>query len=348
MKTDRKIITFLFLFAGLASPGLKAEEIVQTPAAVAKIGAAVLTEPQMRKDLGMSLYEAENNLYQLKKNWVDQQTKNILFEEAAKEAGLPRQAWQKREIEVRVTPPTQQDVDQWAPRFAPRGSTAPLDAVQLAQMKQQATQMLVNQRRSMRENEVYRLLLQKNPLEILFTKPEQPRIEVTYGPDAPVKGPKDAPITLMEFTDFQCPYCKGAVNTLHQIEAAYPGKIKIVARQNPLALHQRARPSAEAAFCAKEQGKFWEYREKLFANQSQLEEADFRRYAKELGLSEKKFDKCLTEHRHAAKIDADLAEGQRYGVRGTPHFFINGRPISGAQPYDNFKAVIDDELAKKR
>src|SRR5207302_2441603 len=135
-------------------------------------------------------YEAENQLYQVKKNWVDQKAKTLLFNQAAKEAGLSLQAWQAKEIDAKVAPPSQQEIDQWAPRFGVQGSTVPPRDAQYAQMKEQAKQYLSQQKRVQRENDLYQQLVQKNPVELFFTKPEAPHIDVTYTKDSPVKGPE--------------------------------------------------------------------------------------------------------------------------------------------------------------
>ena len=351
MKITRSSVIFVACFLSFGASVLHSAEPAAVPAKastpVAKVGTVILTEEDMRKDMGMNLYEAENQLYQIKKGWVDQKVKNVLFDQAAKEAGLSRAAWQARDIEGKITPPSQQEIDQLAPRFAAQGSTVPPVGADLAKLKDQAKQYLEGQKRTQQENMVYQQLLAKNPVDLLFTKPEAPRIDVTYAADDPVKGPKNAPVTIVEFTDFQCPFCKRSQDALRQIESVYADKVKLVARQYPLPFHNRAKPAAEAALCALEQGKFWEMRDKLFDKQ-ELSDADFTRYAKEIGLKEKKFAACLAEHKYAARIDGDIADGQRFGVRGTPHFFINGTPISGAQPFENFKSVIDDELAKKK
>jgi protein-disulfide isomerase len=214
-------------------------------------------------------------------------------------------------------------------------------------MKEQAKQYLLTQKRTQQETAVYQQLVQKNPVDLLFAKPETPHIDIAFAADDPMKGPKNAPVTIVEFTDFQCPYCKRSQETLKQVETTYADKVKFVERQYPLPFHNRAKPAAEAALCAKEQGKFWEMHDKLFPSQS-MEDADIQRFAKEIGLNEKKFNKCLTEHKMMPRIETDIADGQKYGVRGTPHFFINGKPISGAQPFEAFKTAIDEELAKKK
>jgi protein-disulfide isomerase len=312
----------------------------EAPKELAKVGNVVLTEDQMRKEVGMQLYQAENNVYMTQKGWIDQKAQGILFDQAAKDAGLPRQAWEAREIDGKALPPDPQQVQQMAGQFARPGMAA-TDTLKMA------SDYLTNQNKQMRRNQLYQELTQKNPVQVFLTKPEAPHIDVTYSSEDPVKGKAKAPVTIVEFTDFQCPYCKRSQDALHQLEQAYPQDVKVVARQYPLPFHDRAKPAAEAALCAKEQGKYWDYRDKLFDKQ-QLSDADLQRYAQELHLNEKKFNQCLAGHRYAAKIDADIADGQRFGVNGTPHFFINGVSIVGAQPYQNFQQAVQDALNKKK
>ena len=164
---------------------------------------------------------------------------------------------------------------------------------------------------------------------------------------APSKGPANAPVTIIEFSDYECPFCKRAEPTVEQVVAAYPDKVRLVYRHYPLPFHKSARPAAEAAACANAQGKFWEYHAKLFQNQNQLGADKLAAYADEVGLDKAKFSDCLAKKPYTAAIDKDLADGQKVGVNGTPAFFINGRMLSGAQPFDKFKEIIDDELASK-
>ena len=308
---------------------------------IAKFGDTVLTEDQMRKDLGQQLYQAENNLYMIKKSWIDQKAEGYAFDRAAKEAGLSRQAWEAREIDAMVPQPDTNQIQQMAGRFA-RPGVASTETLKMA------ADALTTQNKQVRRAHLFQELSKKYPVEILVVKPEAPRINVTYAPDDPSKGSRQAPVTIVEFTDFQCPFCKRAMETLKQVEKAYPKEVRIIARQYPLPFHDRGKPAAEAALCAKEQGKYWEYREKLFENQTHLDDADFRTYAKDAGLNAKKFDQCLSEHRQAARVEADLADGKRFGVNGTPHFFINGESVVGAQPYESFKQAIDSALSKKK
>jgi len=181
----------------------------------------------------------------------------------------------------------------------------------------------------------------------LLKKPELPKVDVTFSLKDPASGPAKAPITIIAFTDFQCSYCRRGHETMKEIQKAYPGKVLLVQRQFPLSFHKRAKISAEAALCAGDQGQFWAYADKLFANQQKLEDTDLQKYAEDLRLDANVFGQCLSSHKYAVQIDRDIADGNRFGVRGTPAYFVNGRFMSGAQPFENFKETIDEELARK-
>ena len=154
-------------------------------------------------------------------------------------------------------------------------------------------------------------------------------------------------MTLVEFSDFQCPYCKRAQATLKQIIERYPGKVRHLFRDFPLeSLHPEARRAAEAARCAQDQGKFWEYHDVLFANSPSLATDDLRRYAEQVGLEVPTFERCVSTGVHRATVQRDLEEGIRLGVNGTPAFFVNGRALHGAQPLEAFARVIEEELSR--
>jgi protein-disulfide isomerase len=173
------------------------------------------------------------------------------------------------------------------------------------------------------------------------------KYEVKVG-DAPAKGPASAPVTVVAFSDFQCPFCSRAVPTVHQLETEYGGKVRIVFKQFPLPFHDKAHLAAEAALAANEQGKFWQMHDKLFANQQALDRASLEKYAQDLGLDMTKFKAALDSGKFKDKVDAEDREGAAVGVTGTPTFFINGTRVVGAQPIDAFKAIIDKELKGKK
>lgn len=173
-------------------------------------------------------------------------------------------------------------------------------------------------------------------------------VEVSIDDDA-VKGEASAPVTIIEFSDYECPFCgRYYEQTLPQIISEYVnnGKVKIVFRDFPLGFHSKAQKAGEAAECAGEQGKYWAMHDKLFDNQGSLDVDDLKTYAGEIGLNTAQFDTCLDSGKMADEIAKDMSDGQSYGVKGTPAFFINGRFLSGAQPFSAFKQIIDEELAK--
>src|SRR3989338_4232933 len=169
--------------------------------------------------------------------------------------------------------------------------------------------------------------------------------------DNPQKGSDDAPITIVEFSDFQCPYCaRFYAQTLPYIDNDYiqTGKVKFVYMDFPLSFHQNAQKAAEAGECADEQGKFLEYHNKIFENQQALDAASLKRYAKDLGLDAEKFNECLDSGRMAEEVEKDMSEGMQLGVTGTPAFFVNGNMLVGAHPYEAFVQLIEQELAKAK
>ena len=174
------------------------------------------------------------------------------------------------------------------------------------------------------------------------------KFEVQVG-NAPSRGPKNAPVTIVEFSDFQCPFCGRVEPTLKQIEDEYKGKVRIVWKNQPLSFHPNAMPAAEAAMAAYEQGndKFWAMHDKLFANQTALGPQLYEQVAREIGLDVSKWKSSVESHAASAAIQADMSAGSAVGASGTPTFFINGKRVVGALPFESFKQVIDAELAAR-
>jgi protein-disulfide isomerase len=163
---------------------------------------------------------------------------------------------------------------------------------------------------------------------------------------SPFKGPSSAKLAVVEFSDFQCPFCKRVGPTLTQVEEAYGDKVRIVFKHLPLRIHSKAPAAHAAAEAAHRQGKFWEMHDAIFAQQKELEPEKFVEYAEQIGLDMEKFKADLVSKEVKQRVDADAEEAKRLGVTGTPGFFINGRFLSGAQPFESFKRLIDEELGK--
>lgn len=179
-------------------------------------------------------------------------------------------------------------------------------------------------------------------------QPTVPAVADVSVDDDPARGPEDAAVTIIEFSDFQCPFCgRFFQQTLPQLMAQYGDRIRFVYRDFPLdQIHPNARNAAIAAECADDQGKFWEYHDALFSNQQALGVADLKRYAEELGLDTGAFSDCLDSQKYNDEVDADLRDGIQAGVTGTPTFFINGKRVVGAQPLQTFQTLIEQALAE--
>jgi protein-disulfide isomerase len=177
-----------------------------------------------------------------------------------------------------------------------------------------------------------------------FEKGFANRAKIDIG-NSPTKGPADAPITMVEFSDFQCPYCGRGRQTMEDLVKAYPGKIRVVFKNFPLPMHPEAMPAAKAAMAANRQGKFWEMHDAFFDNQQKLGQDFYLAKAKEIGLNVDKFQADMKDPEIDKAIKADQEVGTKNGVQGTPGFFLNGVPVLGAFPLDHFKKVVDRLLA---
>lgn len=203
--------------------------------------------------------------------------------------------------------------------------------------------------------------LRSKDLVIVYTKPKEPVYDIKVKSTDPIKyGPKatdtkplgcssDCAITVVEYSEYQCPFCTRVLPTVKKLMTEYKGKVRWIVRDFPLGFHNRAKPAAVAARCSFDQGKFWQMYETLFENQRALSDADLKKYGKVVGLNQKKYEDCLSKpEKQYPIIDANYASGERNGVTGTPAFFINGRKISGALPYQEFKRIFDEELAAQK
>lgn len=182
--------------------------------------------------------------------------------------------------------------------------------------------------------------------------PQRPDPKAVYAVpvgDAPVLGPDNAWITIVEISDFQCPFCARAQGTLAEIRDVYRDDVRIVFKHNPLTFHQRAMPAAIAAECAGEQGRFWEMHDAIFDNQRALEDEDLERYAAQLpNFNERRWKKCVAAKRPEDKILSDQRYATQIGARGTPTFYVNGRVLPGAQPFEAFRRLIEEELDRAK
>jgi protein-disulfide isomerase len=172
-----------------------------------------------------------------------------------------------------------------------------------------------------------------------------PETEVTVD-NAPKRGAQNAPVLVVEFADYECPYCQRIHPELKKLEEEFAGKVALAFKDFPLPMHSRAAKAAEAARCAGEQGKFWEFHDTLFDNSQKLELAQLKEYARALKLDTARFDQCLDGGEQAPAVRKDFAQGQRLGLTGTPSFFVNRHFLSGAVKYDTLREIVEQQLAR--
>ena len=260
--------------------------------------------------------------------------RRILEKEAAKR-GISGTELLELEVDANVTDPTEAEIEEFYEKQKSR-IKKPLEEI-----RSQIVTFLKNQRLTEARNEYIDSLKEGSDIRILLTPP---RVTVDAG-DSPRRGPADAPVTIVEFSDFQCPYCRRAQPTLLTLLEKYPGKVSLVYKDLPLRqIHPDAQKAAEAARCAGDQGKFWEYHDALF-DLSRVTKDKFGELAENLELDSIKFAGCLDSGKHESTIEADFKHAMDIGAQSTPVFYINGIQLKGAQPVDAFSQVIEAELA---
>lgn len=304
---------------------------------VAKINGVDVTDAELTARVKNQLSRLESQIFDIKSGGLTDLIDEKLLEAEAAKRKLSVDELLKKEIDSKIQQPSEQEIQTFFSLFQEnkyKGKT-------LDQVKGE----LVNQIKSTRRRDLYSGLMKglkkDSKIEILM---ERPRIKVAVNKESPSRGKDDAPILIYEFSEFQCPFCKKVQPTMTQIEQEYKGKVKRVFRHFPLSFHQQARGAGLASLCANEQGKFWAYAEILWEHQRELEPEKLKEYAGQASLDTGKFNKCLDSAKFESEIVEDQNVGSATGVSGTPAFFINGIFLSGAQPFEKFQEVIEQEL----
>lgn len=263
-----------------------------------------------------------------------------LLAEQAKKQGLSPEAYEEAELSKRVTEVTDDEVSAF---YA--ANLREMQGRPLSEVASLITRYLTDRKREVAREKLVGELRKAGPA--VTTALEAPRYEVKVTDDDPSFGNAKAAVTIVEFSDYQCPYCLQAVPILKQLQKTYGDRVRIVWKDYPLTqIHPLALQAGQAAHCAGEQDKYWPYHDRLFANQSALATDDLRKHAQVVGLDMPKFNSCLDSSKYADRVRAGMEAGNRLGVSSTPTLFINGRVLPGAYPYDDLAAVVDEELAR--
>ncbi len=358
------LVTLLALTAcnGEASGGGRTAASAPTttaPAATAPAGASASTTVatwdggslsygdvtgRVKNDLSRMEAEYLTGRYEAEVSAAEAVLHEKLLEAEAKKRGMADvKALLAAEVEAKIASPTEDEVQQVYAANA-RRINKPIE-----EARPDIERFLRQQKGEERMNAFLSELRASYKANVTIPYPDLPRVDVSVEADDPSVGPADAAITIVQFAEYQCPYCGKAREAIDQVMKDYDGKVRFVFRDFPLGFHDRAIPAAVAANCAFKQdpAKYWKVHDTLMANQRALAEADLESAAVAAGVDLAKWKSCRTEVAMEEEVRKDMADGEAVGVSGTPAFFINGLFLNGAQPYEKFKTIIDRELAKK-
>jgi len=347
MIRDMRTLVWLLALGVLAAPlaaQRPAPADVSSAAAAASVGDRVFTTAEVdarwNADAPAQHAQVAQALYDARRAALDLLIDEYLLDRAAKARSLTRAAFELEATTRLMRPVTEQEIaEAYAQIGKEIGSRTRQEAAPFLR------QLLENERRTAARAELLVTLRKSEPALRINLDP--PRRTVDVGPDDPAEGPATAPVTIVEFADFQCPFCGQLAPTLRRIREQYGDRVRLVWKDFPLTqLHPRASQAAEAARCASDQGRFWEYHDRLFTNQRALETSALKQYAKDVGAETARFAACLDSGKYAEAVRLASNAAATLGLTSTPTTFVNGRMVSGAKPYATFAAVIDDELSR--
>jgi protein-disulfide isomerase len=328
----------------LAPAAVTAQQEGAAARPLVEIDGQALSNDEVERPVALQVYQLEARAHALRRKAVtDAVTRHLLSREAARR-GLTVEALLAQEVDAKVAPPTAQEV---AVVVNDRIKSKPLQGEALEQLRASVETTMKTQRRAAQHEQYVESL--RSQARIVVNLPDEPALRMTI-PTAgePALGPADAPVTLVEFGDFQCPFCRTAQRTLKTLKERYGDKLRIVHRDFPIdTRHRAARRAAEAARCAGEQNAYWPFHDALYQSQLAGGDAELTAIAEKLKLDTAALTACLESKRHVTTVQRGVVEGKALGVSVTPTFFVNGRPLVGAIPLEEFQAAIDRELTRR-
>ena len=308
---------------------------------VAKIGSEEITEDQLIGDDKLDFFDLKKREYDLKMARLEKLMIDKLVGQEAQKASMSTEDYINKKIlgsEIKISDAEFKKFV--AEKHIPESQLNP-------QIKERINAYLQTLKKQDLVQAHLAKLTKASPVEVYFQKPKL-QVAVDAG-EAPFVGKKDATVTIVEFSDFQCPFCGRAAETVNLLKKKYGGKVKIAFKHFPLPMHHDARAVAEASMCVNEQNadKFWTFHDLVFKNQDKLDKASLEKLAKDVKVDVKKFTECLDSKKYADYVKKDMEYGEKIGVKSTPTFFVNGQLVSGAVPIETFSEIIDEELNVK-
>jgi protein-disulfide isomerase len=329
----------IVLLAGVIFFSTLSLAAAETTDVLAVVDGQEITAADIESRIKGQLLKINNELYSVKRQAVDALIAERLLNQEATKRGITPQQLVQQEVTAKMKAVGDEEIEQFY-----NTNKARMGNQTLEKLKDRIAQHLQDVQRRQRHQTLIAELRQAASIRMLL----QPPIAEVAIDGAPTRGPENAPVTLVEFSDFQCPYCGRVQSVLQKIRETYKDQVKLVYKDFPLPqLHPQAPKAAEAARCAREQDKYWDYHDRLFQDAKDLTPDKLKRYAADLQLDTAAFDACLDSGKYAAAVRQDMAQGAELGVNSTPSFFVNGRFLSGAQPFSAFQALINEVLASK-
>jgi protein-disulfide isomerase len=330
------VIGHLATTAAAQAPSKKASMVP-----VAEVDGVVVTENEVTRAVGMQVAKLEDQIYQLKLQRIENLIAEKLLAAEAAKRGLSITALLDAEVTSHTAIVTEQEIETFY-----QANKAQFKNQDESAVRSQIRAGLQNEKLAVNRQAFLQSLRTRANVTILLKPPVVYRAEVNLA-GARSLGPVGAPVTLVEFSDYHCPFCKRVEETVAQILSRYGNKVKFVFKDFPIdQLHPQARKAHEAARCAADQAKFWEYHKLLFDGAPESTPDQLKASAEQAGLDVSAFNQCISQGKHQIAIQKEVDEGWSLGVNSTPTFFINGRPLSGALPIQNFIQLIDDELTR--
>ncbi|HHO54569.1 MAG TPA: hypothetical protein ENK18_27770 [Deltaproteobacteria bacterium] len=321
----------------LSPEAAQPQGLAPVPEILATIGGEPVTRAELMAFAAPEIIEAELAAHEARSNAIEALIMQRLIEAESDRLGIAPEDLIKREVDDKTPPPTDEEVESFY-----RDNEARMPG-SLEEMRPQ----LVGYLHQERATELLRALVHELEAESGVVRLLEPYRVSVDAEDSPRWGNPAAPVQIVAFSDFQCPYCSEGARTVQQIKDKYgKDKVSIVYRHFPLPSHPQAASAAAASECAHEQGAFWAFHDALFAAPMAWSDDDYVRLATDVGVKKKPFKECLASNRHAATVEDDVQDGRRAGMSGTPGFYINGVVLTGAQPISVFSEIIDRELAR--
>ena len=349
---NRKISIYLLLFIVIGASLFSCSKSVESKPSfifkkssdksiVAVIGGEKIPAQDLMRGIDAEIFDLENKIYQMKINRLRALALEKFMKADKRKKGISNDEYMNKYIAHKVNV-TKKDIDAFAnKRNIPKEQINDM-------VRGQIKKFLEVEKKKASVDEWLGEQTKRSPIIVYFSKPERPVFDVKITDQDPSWRSPNAKVTIVEYSDFQCPFCSKGADVINEVKKLYKGKVRVVFKNYPLPFHPQAKGAAEISLCAREQGSdyFWKIHDEMFKNQASLTQDKLAPFMKSIGLNSDKMEKCLKDHKYLGKIKEDMALGQDLGIKSTPTFFINGKLLNGALPIESFKEIIDVELAK--